>query len=53
MGGIYYSEFAKLAVFVDWKYGIKSVKQIKTSHVYELLEYLRGLGYKDSTLNII
>lgn len=44
------SQFAKLAVYMEWKYGIKRTKQIKTEHVYELLELLKGKGFKDVTI---
>ena len=44
------SQFARLAVYMEWKYGITCTKQIKTEHVYELLELLRGKGFKDTTL---
>lgn len=43
-------QFARLAVYMEWKYGIMSIKQIKTEHIYELLELFRGEGYKDATL---
>lgn len=49
-GGDYFRRFTKLAVFVEWKHGITCVKDIKTAHVYELLDYLREQGFKDSTL---
>ncbi|TBX09425.1 hypothetical protein BFS07_01615 [Clostridium perfringens] len=44
------SQFARLAVYMEWKYGIKCTKQIKTEHVYELLELLKENGFKDTTL---
>ncbi|MGE7840720.1 hypothetical protein ACQKNX_08005 [Lysinibacillus sp. NPDC093712] len=44
------SQFAKLAVYVEWKYGITCTKQLKTEHIYELLELLRENGFKDTTL---
>lgn len=44
------SQFARLAVYMEWKYGITCTKQIKTEHIYELLELLRGKGFKDTTL---
>ena len=44
------SQFARLAVYMEWKYGITCTKQIKTEHVYELLEFLREKGFKDTTL---
>ncbi|MNN73510.1 hypothetical protein D3C81_1896340 [compost metagenome] len=44
------SQFARLAVYMEWKYGITCTKQIKTEHVYELLEFLRKNGFKDTTL---
>jgi len=43
-------QFARLAVYMEWKYGITSTKQIKTENVYELLELFRRKGYKDATL---
>lgn len=43
-------QFARLAVYLEWKYGIKSIKEINTEHIYELLELFREYGYKDSTL---
>ena len=49
--GVYYSSFARLAVYLENKYSISNVKMIQTSHVHELLEYLRSKkGFKDSTL---
>lgn len=44
------TQFARLAVYMEWKYGIKSTKQIKTDHVYELLGFLREEGFKEATL---
>ncbi len=44
------SQFARLAVYMEWKYGITGTKQIKTEHIYELLEFLKGKGFKDTTL---
>ncbi|HBF8684671.1 TPA: hypothetical protein KO123_001326 [Clostridioides difficile] len=44
------SQFARLAVYMEWKYGITCTKQIKTEHVYELLELLKENGFKDTTL---
>ena len=44
------SQFARLAVYMEWKHGITCTKQIKTEHVYELLELLRENGFKDTTL---
>lgn len=43
-------QFARLAVYMEWKYGIKTIKQIRAEHIYELLELFRGEGYKDTTL---
>ena len=43
-------QFARLAVYMEWKYGIKSIRQIMTEPIYELLELFRGEGYKDATL---
>ena len=48
--GMYYTQFARLATFMANKYNITSIKMIQTSHVYELLEYLRSKGFKDATL---
>jgi len=48
--GMYYSQYIKLAVYLEWKHNITSNKDIRTRHVYELLEYLRCRGFKDSTL---
>lgn len=50
MAGGSESQFARLAVYMEWKYGITCTKQIKTEHVYELLELLRKKGFKDATL---
>lgn len=44
------SQFARLAVYMEWKYRITCTKQIETEHVYELLELLRGKGFKNTTL---
>lgn len=44
------SQFARLAVYMEWRYGIKSTKQIETRHIYELLDLFRLTGFKDSTL---
>lgn len=44
------SQFARLTVYMEWKYGITRTKQIKTEHVYELLELLKGKGFQDTTL---
>lgn len=44
------SQFARLAVYMEWKYGITSTKQIKTEHIYELLELFRRRGFKEVTL---
>lgn len=44
------SQFARLAVYMEWKYGIICTKQIKTVHIYELLEFLRENGFKETTL---
>lgn len=44
------SQFARLAVYMEWKHGITCTKQIKTEHVYELLELLREKGFKYTTL---
>lgn len=44
------SQFARLAVYMEWKYGITSAKEIKTEHVYELLQLFREIGYKEVTL---
>lgn len=44
------SQFAKLAVYMEWKYGITCTKQVKTEHIYELLELLKVNGFKDITL---
>ncbi|MBG9693318.1 hypothetical protein ABD91_21520 [Lysinibacillus sphaericus] len=44
------SQFAKLAVYMEWKYGITCTKHIKTEHIYELLELLKENGFKDTTL---
>lgn len=49
-GGTYYSAFVKLAVFVDLKYNFTSVKQLTDNHVYELLEFLKSIGFESSTL---
>ncbi|MEG1986353.1 MAG: hypothetical protein RR033_03560 [Clostridia bacterium] len=49
-GGTYYSAFVKLAVFVDLRYNIARVKQITVNHVYELLEFLKSIGFKSSTI---
>lgn len=49
-GGMYYSQFGRLAVYMENKYGITSIKSLRTSHVYELLEYMRTEGFKDATL---
>lgn len=43
-------EFAKLAVYMEWKYGITCTTQIKTEHIYELLELLKENDFKDITL---
>lgn len=43
-------QIARLAVYMEWEYGITSIKQIKTEHIYELLEFLGGKGFKDTTL---
>lgn len=48
--GMYFGQFAKLAVFVDMQYGITSTKQLITNYVYELLDFLQKIGFKDSTL---
>lgn len=48
--GMYYSSFARFAVYMENKYGITKIKSIKTVHVYELLEYMRSRGFKESTL---
>lgn len=48
--GMYYSSFARLAVYLENKYYITNVGMIQTSHVYELLEYMRLEGFKDATL---
>lgn len=45
-----HSQLAKLAVYMEWKYGITCIKQIKTEHIYSLLEFLKENGFKDSTL---
>lgn len=53
MAGGSESQFARLAVYMEWKYGITCIKQIKTEHVYELLELLELLkenGFKDTTI---
>ena len=44
------SQFARLAVYMEWEYGIKNTKQIKTEHIYELLELFRRRGFKEATL---
>lgn len=44
------SQFVKLAVYMEWKYGITHTKQIKTEHIYELLELLKKYDFKDTTL---
>lgn len=44
------SQFAKLAVYMEWKYGITCTKQVNTEHIYELLEFLKENGFKDTTL---
>ncbi len=49
-GGMYFGQFSKLAVFVDMMYGISSAKQIINRHVYELLDFLEKVGFKESTL---
>ena len=48
--GMYYSQYVRLAVYMEWKHGITSNRHICTHHVYELLEYLRFRGFKDTTL---
>ena len=48
--GMHYSQFSRLAVFVENKHGITSVSLIQNFHVYELLKYMRSKGFKDSTL---
>ena len=50
ISGGYERHFARLAVYMEWKYGITCTKQIKTEHVYELLKLLRDNGFKDITL---
>ena len=44
------SQFARLAVYMEWEYGIKNTKHIKTEHIYELLELFRRRGFKEATL---
>ena len=48
--GTYYSQYTRLAVYMEWKHNITSNKNIRTHHAYELLEYLRFRGFKDATL---
>ena len=48
--GMYYSQYIRLAVYMEWKYSITSNKDIRTHHVYELLEFLRQEGFKEATL---
>ncbi|UXJ71397.1 hypothetical protein [Lysinibacillus fusiformis] len=44
------SQFAKLAVYTEWKYGITCTKQVKKEHIYELLELLKEHGFQETTL---
>ena len=43
-------QFARLAVYMEWKYGITCTKQIKTEHIYEHLELFRERGFAEATL---
>jgi len=49
-GGMYYSQFGRLAVYMENRYGLTDVKSLRTSHIYELLEYMRAEGFKEATL---
>ena len=42
--------FDRLAVFAEVRHGITSAKHLKTAHMYELLDYLKELGFAESTI---
>ena len=48
--GVYYSQFSRLSIYVLNKYDITTLEVLKTSHLYEMLEYMRLQGFKESTL---
>ena len=42
--------FDRLAVFAEVRHGITSVKDLRVEHMYELLDYLKELGFADATI---